>query len=128
MNICLRSFVLTCVLAISMAAGALVHGMAQATPPHGSQAAVQEIVICADGAGETVITIDTQGNRIDPVDTCPPMPCPDCLASVSFALPAVLSDPTRRTLAAEPVLCPLSLVHPQRPQAHRAARGPPQKV
>lgn len=119
---------MTCLLAIAMASSALVHGMALATPPRG-QAELHEIVICAAGAGEAVITIDAQGNRVTPSDEeCAPWPCPDCLPCVSFALPASNPAADHRAQGESHAMPFRSLIHPQRPYAHSAARGPPNKV
>lgn len=128
MNSPLRPLLVTLTLIFAMAAGAVVHGMALATPPRG-QAGLQEIVICASGVAGATITIDAHGNRVDPAHgECAQRPCPDCLTTAAFALAPALSAPARAISgrgAAWPVP---AQSHPERPYAHPAARGPPQKV
>lgn len=124
----IKTFLVTLALTISMVSGAVVHGMALVTPPR-SQAVLHEVVICASDAAEAVIMIDAQGNRVDPADEpCTLMPCPDCLAAVTFALAAAHSTLIRSDTAIGTVVLPSFPFLPEPPFAHEAARGPPHEV
>ncbi len=128
MNSPLRSALITLTLAFAMAAGAVVHGMALAAPPR-HLSGLHEIVICAAGSAETVITLDAQGNRVDPAgEDCAPLPCPDCLSTVAFALPPAQTAHARHEAGSDAQLPPRSLNHIQRRFTPQAARGPPHKV
>jgi len=124
----LQSLILTFTLALAMAAGALAHGVALATPPRG-QVALQQIVICAAGDGEILITIDASGNRVDPArEECPRQPCPDCLNTTAFALPPALPAPAWAPTGCCVVQAVAGRIHRASPYTRPAARGPPQKV
>lgn len=128
MNNPFRSLLVTFVLALSMAAGAVVHGMTLATLPRG-QADLQEIVICVSDSGEAIISIDSNGNRVDPAqDDCTPLPCADCLGATAYALPPVLSEQVRVVTGRSANWPAPGQIHQERPYTLPAARGPPQKV
>ena len=127
MNISLRTLLVSWTIAIALAAGAFANGIAMAMPSR-EGAELSQIVICAAAMGETTITIDEHGNRVDPArEDCADL-CPDCLGAGGLAL-----LPTTMTLRQMPL--PQRIDRMTDNQTRRdyarlrpSARAPPQKV
>ena len=90
-----------------------------------AQAGTIQMVICAEG-GEAVITLDGEGNPVDPAMTC--ADCPHCLLPVvalpggtgGAPVPAVAVRQARLHLMTAPILARACPVH--------RARAPPGKA
>ena len=127
MNISLRPLLVTWTIALALAVGAFANGMAMAMPSRDS-AELSQIVICAAGMGETTITIDEHGNRVDPAQQDCTHLCPDCLGAGGLALLSIPAAMRQMPLARRIDTAAANQSHRESSRLRPSARAPPQKV
>ncbi|WP_323037967.1 hypothetical protein [Pararhodobacter sp.] len=121
------SYLVTLCLTLSLAAGAAITGFAQGQPER-EMGPLTQMVICDSNGGTSVISVDSSGNRVDPDRHCDARPCSNCLSTVAYYLPPVLTHVsfTRNALRVRAVDQHVNLR--SFTAFHTAARGPPVEV
>lgn len=120
---------MTCILRLCLSAllslALIGSGMTAGADHRGPMAGQTAMVICS-GDGARTVTLDAEGNVVDPPD-CAGHGCPDCLQPGPALVPQALARPF------PPVTrCETCLPRPERPLDRSAvtgtARGPPSEV
>lgn len=118
---CILRLCLSALLSLALTGAGMTAGAEHGGPMPGQT----EMVICS-GDGAKTVTLDAEGNVVDPAD-CAGHGCPDCLQPGPALAPQALARPL------PPVTrCETCLPRPERPLDRSAvtgtARGPPSEV